>query len=142
MLLPVDAGTAFLGRVAPGEEHDTTRAFFRDYVDDFLREAFPAFVAVAVGFVGADGQAGVEHENASIGPWREETAVLWGRFEVGIVLLQRCVHVLQARWCWSRRPYREAKTVSLVEVVVWILAYYHSLDVVKRGVAGPGHDVY
>ena len=94
MLLPVNAGTAFLGRVAPCEEHDATRAFLRDYVDDFLREALPAFVAVAVGFVGADGKAGVEHEYAPIGPWSEETTVLWRRFEVGVVLLQRCVHVL------------------------------------------------
>lgn len=140
MLLPVDAGTAFLGRVAPGEEHDPTRAFLRHYVDDLLCEALPAFVAVAVGFVGADGQAGVEHEDASVGPWSEETAVLWRRFEVGVVLLQRCVHVLQAGWCWGWRPHGEAKTVSLVEVMVWILTYYHSLDVVKRSVAGPEYD--
>ena len=68
----IDLGDVFLGGRAPGEEDDAAAGGVQagDDVDDLLGEALPALVGVAVGLVGAHGEAGVEHEHAAVGPGR------------------------------------------------------------------------
>ena len=92
---------------------------------------------MAVGLVGLDGQAGVEEQDAAIGPGREEAAVLGRGLEVGIIFLESGVHVLQA-WrggCW--RTDGEAETVGLVDVVVGVLAEDDGFDGWEGCVTGP-----
>lgn len=122
MSLAVDLGHAVARRLPPGEEHDAARPLLRDKVDDLLREGLPAAFLVRVGRVRADGEACVEHEDAALGPGRQEPAVLRRRHERGIVVFERLVHVLERGRGGRGRAYREAKTVRLVVVVVGVLA--------------------
>ena len=141
MPAPVDFSAAFLRRLAPGEEHDSAGPFGVDDVDDLLRQALPAFVAVAVGVVSADGEAGVEEEDAAVGPGGEQAAVLGWWAEVWVVLLERGVHVLERWWSWGRRPDREAQSMRLVVVVVGVLAQNDGLHFIEWRVARPAVDV-
>lgn len=61
-------------REPPREEHDAMAGIVcvrQDGTEYGVREGFPSFFGVRVGFVGADGEAGVEPENASLGEGRE-----------------------------------------------------------------------
>ena len=92
---------------------------------------------MAIRFVCADGQAGVEEEDAAVGPGGQEPAVARGRGERRIVLFDCCIYILERRGGWGRRPDGEAEAVGLVEVVVGVLAEDHGLHVGKRRVPGP-----
>lgn len=104
MLRGVDFLTSLLSGFAPGEENHASCSPLRDFVNHFLRKRLPALFRVAVGFVGSDGQTGVEHEDSTVCPRREQTAVFRGRDERWIVLFECNVHVLQTRRCRSRWP--------------------------------------
>lgn len=122
MLLTVDTLHATLRRLSPGQEHHALAPHFCHGVNDFLGQLLPALATVRIGFTSTDRQASVQHKHAIVSPGREETAILGWGFEIGIVFLERDVHVLQG-WrsgCWW--PDREAETVGLVRTVVRILA--------------------
>lgn len=137
VFLAVDAGDALPGRRAPGEEDDTASAHAGHGVQGFLGEALPAFIRVAVGLVGADGQAGVEHEHAALGPRRQQPAFVRRRLEGRVVVLDALVHVGQRRGRGRRRPHGEREPVRLVVVVVRVLADDDGFDFVEGGVSGP-----
>lgn len=119
----VDLLDALAGGGAPGHEDDAAGAALRDDLDGALRQALPAAVGVGVGLVGAHRQAGVEQEDAAVGPGRQEPAVLGRRLErPRVVSLQRLVHVAQGRRGRRRRPHAEGQAVRLVHVVVRVLA--------------------
>ena len=137
MLLGVDSGDALRCRRAPGQEDDAHRPALRHGVDDLLREALPAVARVAVGLVRAHREAGVEQENAAVGPGREQAASAWRRLERGEVGLEAGVDVLEGRWSGCGRPDGKGETVCLIDVVVRVLSEYDYLDVWKRCVARP-----
>ena len=122
MLTSIDLRTPFLRRRAPGQEHDASPSLLGHDVNNFLREVLPTFVSMAVRFVRADGEAGVEQQDSSIGPRCEEPAVLGWSVEVRVVFLEGGVHVLQAWWSRRRWTDGEAEAVGLVDVVVGVLA--------------------
>jgi hypothetical protein len=64
-------------------------------------------------------------------PWCEEPAVLGWRLEVGIVLLEDRVHVLERWRGGGRRADGEAETVGLVVVVVRVLPEDDGFDGVE-----------
>ena len=57
--LLIHLGHSLSSRAAPREKHHSARSLFVNDLDDLLREFLPASVRVTVGFVGADGEAGV-----------------------------------------------------------------------------------
>jgi hypothetical protein len=93
MLLAVHLADPLPSGRAPGQEHHAPAPLRRHGVDDLLREALPAVVRVRVRLVGADRQAGVEQEDAAVGPGGEEAASVRGRGEVGVVVLEAFVDV-------------------------------------------------
>ena len=95
MLLPIDLGDSFPCRRAPRQKHHAPRPRLGYDLDDFLREALPAVVGVAIRFVSADGEAGVEEEDAAVGPRGEEAAVLGGFLEGGVIFFEGDVDVFE-----------------------------------------------
>lgn len=93
VFLTVDARNAIAGRFAPGEEDDAAGSHARHGVDGLLGEPFPSFVGVAVGLVRANGQAGIEHQDAAVCPGREKAAFVGWWLEGGIVNLDATVDV-------------------------------------------------
>jgi hypothetical protein len=95
----------------------------------------------------SDSQAGVEHKNTLLRPWRQEAAILWRRRKRWVVILQRDVHVLQARRSGSRRANGEAEAMGLIVVVIWVLTKDYCFHGVQGGVSRPdrlserGHDM-
>lgn len=122
MSLRIDLIYPIRSRLAPSHKHDAARALLGDQRNHLLREALPAALGVGVGLVRAHRQARVEHEDAALGPRREEPAAVGRGDEIGVVLLQRDVHVLEGRRRLGRGPHREREAVRLVEVVVGVLA--------------------
>jgi hypothetical protein len=70
----------------------------------------------------ADGKAGVQQQDAAIGPRCEEAAVLWGRTEGRVVIGETFVDVFEGRGSGGRCADGETKPVGLVQVVVGVLA--------------------
>ena len=95
MPTPVDLGTPLLRRTAPCEEHDAPRPLQGDGVDDFLRELFPALLRMAIGFVCADSQTGIEKQDAAVCPGSEKAASFGRFFEGWVIVFERDVHVLE-----------------------------------------------
>ena len=138
MLLRVHARDPLRGGRAPGQEDNAARPALRDGVDDLLREALPAVAGVAVGLVRAHGQAGVQQEDAAIGPGGEQAAAARRRFEgCGKVVLQAGVDVLERGWGGRGWANGEGEPVGLVDVVVGVLAEDDDFDGRERGVTGP-----
>lgn len=71
----------FLGRFAPGQEHDTTRTLLCYNINDLLCERLPTLLLMAVGFVCLDSQASVQHQHSAVSPRREQSAILRRRLE-------------------------------------------------------------
>jgi hypothetical protein len=88
-------------------------------------------------FVCADGQAGIEEENAALSPGREETAVVGGRCECRVVPREGFVDVLEGQGCDSWGLDGEGEAVGLVVVMVGVLAEDYGFDCIEGGVAGP-----
>lgn len=108
-------------RRSPRHKHHAAGAACSYEIDHALRETLPAAVGVAVGLVGADGQAGVEHQHAVFGPGGEEAAAVRGRSEGGVVVLEGFVHVFEGGRGWGRGAHGEGEAVGLVVVVVGVL---------------------
>lgn len=68
------------------------RPHSRNGIDGLLRKPFPAAVRVAVCIVGAHGQTSVEHENALLGPGRQQP-VGGGDFKRWVVVLDTFVDI-------------------------------------------------
>lgn len=121
MFTPINRLYPLLRRRSPCKKDDAFCSDLGDRVNDLLRELFPPLVGMAICLMRLNGEASVQHQHSTIRPWSEETAVLGGSYEGRVVLLDGNVHVLE-RWRSRRgRADREAKTMSLVEVVVGIL---------------------
>ena len=87
--------------------------------------------------MGADREAGVQEEDAAVGPGGQQTTLIWGWGEGGIVVLEAGIDIFQGRGSRGGRANREGEAMGLVEVVVRVLAKDNGLDRVEGGVAGP-----
>ena len=83
---------------------------------------------MAISLVCFYGQTGIEHENTTICPWSEEAALIRRRLERWIVLLDGFVDVYERRGCWGRWADREAQSMGLIDVMIWILPEDNGLD--------------
>lgn len=133
----VDPGYSLPCWSAPGQEDDSSGADFGHYIQTLLREPLPAFALMAVGSVDTDSQARVQHQDTPLGPGSQETTLLFGSLERGIVILQRNVDVREGRGGRRGWANRKAKAVGLVVVMVWVLADYDGLDGVQGSMARP-----
>lgn len=102
VFLTVDARNAIARWFAPSEEDHAAGAHASHGVNGLLGEPFPPFVRMAISLVGANGQAGVEHQNTSFSPWGKKTAFVGRWLEGGIVNLDATVNIDQ-RWRGLRR---------------------------------------
>jgi hypothetical protein len=82
-------------------------------------------------------QACVEHQNALLSPWSEEARVAGRWFEGWIVIGYRDIDVFEGRGSWGRRSHREAETVCLIVVMIWVLPKNYGADRRQRRVTGP-----
>lgn len=74
----------------------------------------------------------VQHQNTSFCPGDKESPFVGRRLKRRIVILNRSVDIDKRWWSRCRRADREAKSVRLIVIVVWILTDYDCLDTVKR----------
>lgn len=139
MLRPFDASTPLLCRRAPGQEHHTSRALRHDRINHLLCKAFPALVCMGVGLVRTNGQARVQEQHSAVGPGGEQATVFRRGREVGVVVGEGLVDVLQGGRGGSGWAHGETEAVGLVEVVVGVLAYDDGFDGAERRVSGPGN---
>lgn len=102
-----------------------------------MSETLPAMIGMAIGIMGAHGQACVEQENTPISPRRKQTTTVGRRYEVGVVDGEGLVHVLEGWRGDSRWPNGEGEAMSLAVVVVWVLANDYNLDFMERRVTRP-----
>lgn len=70
MALPIHPHNPLARGCAPGQEHNALGTLRGHEINDPLRELLPAPVRVAVGLVRAHCQAGVEQQDAAVGPGR------------------------------------------------------------------------
>lgn len=94
MLLLVNALDSLLSRTAPCKKHNSACSSLSHHFNHLLCELLPSFLLVAVGFVRSHSQASVQEQHSIVGPWREQTSILWWWLKLWIFLLQRCVDVL------------------------------------------------
>lgn len=86
MLSRINPRNSLLSGTSPSQKDNTIDTLLRNSIDDLLREALPSLVSVRVGLVCPHSQARVQHQDAAVGPWRQESALVrWG-LEVGVVL--------------------------------------------------------
>jgi len=125
----VDEYLFFLREFAP-EEVDEMLFLGRNLRDDGVGEFGPADLGVAHGFVGADGEGGVEEEDTLFGPVGEIALFGDGHPDV---LVQFFINVDEG---WGRRDALldgEAEAVGLTGAVVGVLAEEDDLDLVEGG---------
>ena len=131
-------GTPFLRRASPSQKYDAPRPLPSNDIDDLLCELLPTPIRMAVGLVRSYCQAGIEQQDSTISPRRQQATVVWRWLEgVRVFDLEELVHILE-RWrssCW--RSNREAQAMCLVVIVVRILTEDHHLDVGERRVTRP-----
>jgi hypothetical protein len=118
----VDTCTTLLCRRAPGQEDNTVGALLTDKINDFLCELLPALARMRISLMGADSEACIQQQDATISPRCEQASFVRRRLERGIFLLQCFVDVLEGWRSRGRGSDGEAKAVSLIMVMVWILA--------------------
>lgn len=83
----IDLRDSRLGGRAPDQEHDPSGPLLGYNINDFLREFFPPFVRMAVGFPRAHGQDGIEQEDTLLGPGDEQAAFVGRRLERRVIAL-------------------------------------------------------
>lgn len=137
MLLSVDLGDSHSSRSAPSKEHYPIGSNSSNEIDNFLCELLPSLVGMAVGLVGTNSEACVEHQNATLGPRREKPTFISWRLEVRIVNLDSLVDIDQRRWGSDRGSDGEAQAMGLVMIVIGILANNYHFNGVQRCVSGP-----
>jgi hypothetical protein len=133
--------TTLLCRRAPGQKDNTASALLADQINDLLCKLLPAFTGMRVGLMGAHGKTSIQQQHAAISPGCEQASLVRRRFEGWIFLLQRFVHILEGWRSRSRRSDGEAKAMSLVIIMIWILAKDDGLDGIERRVSRPGRNV-
>jgi hypothetical protein len=124
----IHTNTSLLSRAAPSQKYNTSCPLLVDQIDYFLREALPAFTSMTISLMCSHCQACVEHQDATICPWSEKTTFVSRLLKLRVVLLERFIDVDEGWWsrCWWAD--REAETVGLIVVVIWVLTEYHGLD--------------
>jgi len=125
----VDEGLFFLREFAP-EEEDGVFFLRRDLCDDGVGEFGPADLGVAHGFVGPNGEGGVEEEYALFGPVGEVAVVGDGHADV---LVQFFEYIDEGRGRGDAFWDGEAEAVGLAGAVVGVLAEEDDLDLVEGG---------
>ena len=129
----VDEDLFFLGEFAPKEEDDVFFAcrYLRDHG---IGELGPADLGVAHGFVGADGERGVEQEDALLGPMGEVAVVGDGHTDV---LVQFLKDVDEGGGRGDGFLDGKAKAVGLASAMVGVLSEQDDLDLIDgSGVEG------
>lgn len=96
----VDFGATILRRLAPGNEHNTSRSLLCHGVNDLLSEEFPTLLRVTIGLVCTDSETRIQQQHTSVGPRCQKATIIRRGFEVWIVPLESLVDV-DKRW-WSR----------------------------------------
>ncbi len=114
----IDAGAFGLSVVAPKDEHDR-RVFTIDAIDDSIGESFPTFAAMRIGASAADGQNGIEEQNALPRP-RRQIAVR--RNGTADIVMKLFVYVDKRRGGRRRTRNRKAQAVRLILAVIRILS--------------------
>jgi hypothetical protein len=137
----VDTCTTLLCRRAPGQEDNTVCALLTDKINDLLCELFPALTGMRVSLMGAHSETCVQQQDTTVSPRCEQASFVRRRLERWIFLLQCFVDILEGWRSRSRGSDGEAKTVSLIIVMIWILAEDDSLDGIKWCVSRPGESV-
>ena len=87
--------------------------------------------------MGADCEAGVEEQNATVGPGSKQAGAIGRWRETGIVGGKAFVNVNEGGWCRGWFADRKAEAVSLSVIVIWVLADDNCFHSVERSVAGP-----
>lgn len=134
MFRPINPRASLLRRTPPRQKHDTIPPLAPNNINHLLRKLLPPLARMAVRLVRPHRQARVEKQHAAVGPRRQEAAVVGRGFEVGVVLFQRNVHVLERGRGGGRGADGEAQAVRLVDVMVWVLAENDGLDGRERRV--------
>lgn len=137
MPTPINPRNALLRGAAPSQEHNTSRPLRIHNLNNLLRELLPTLIRMTVCLVRSHGQARIQQQHTVIRPRRQQTAVLRGRAELGIVFLEGFVDVLEGWWSGRGRSDGEAETVGLVYVVVGVLAEDYGFDSGEGCMAGP-----
>lgn len=102
----------------------------RDLRDHGVGELGPADLGVTHGFVGADGERGVEEKDALLGPVRKITMPGNGHTDVLVQLLED----IDEGWGWRNGFLDgEAETVGLAGTMVRVLSQQNDLDLIERG---------
>lgn len=137
MFLTVDFRHTYARGLSPSEENDTASPHPSDKVNGLLSKSLPSLVRVAIGLMRTDGKTRIEHQNTTICPWYEQTAIVGRRLETRVALLDAFVDV-DERWRRSGwRTHGEGQAVGLVIVMIRILANDDDLHVVEGGVPRP-----
>ena len=102
MLLLIDPRDPLLCRSSPCQEYHTATPHACYRVNDLLCEALPALIRVAVGLMCSHGKAGVEEQDAAVGPRREEPAILGWRVKAGVLFFEELVDIFEGRGSWCR----------------------------------------
>lgn len=87
--------------------------------------------------MGADCETSIEEKDTGFRPRSQETAIIWWRFEGGIVLFDCYIDVLERRWCGSWRTDAEAQAMGLIHIVIGILAKNDGFYSMKWRMTGP-----
>lgn len=125
----VHLGHPLRRRQSPGQKDDPFGPLFGHGVDDLLGELLPAMLGMTVGLVCTHCQACVQHQHTTFGPWRKQATLFRWWFEARVIILQRDINVLQGRGRLARGPHREAESMRLADIVVWVLAENDDLDI-------------
>ena len=120
---------AFLLRVAAPKQENEVFALRRQPCDDRVGEGLPALSLVGTRLVGADGERGVEEQNALLRPAAQTAALGRAAAGVGLYFLK---DVLQRGRQLHSVFYREAQPLGLSRLVVGVLAYYHHFHAFER----------
>ncbi len=115
--------------VGPPEDKDHGFGPGVERTDDTIGEEFPAMPSVGKGCVCANGEYGVEQQDALVRPGEEVPVVGDVPPEVGVKFFE---DVVEGGWRFDPGTYRKAQAVGLVGTVVWVLAEDHDLDGSKR----------
>ena len=126
----VDERAFFLCVAAP-EDEDEVFALFGQAADDGVGKGFPAQCGVGVGLAGADGEDGVEQEDALFRPVLQAAVVRDA--ETGDVVGKFFVDVLQGGRDVDARTDGKGQSVRLSFAVVGVLAEDDGFDLAKFG---------
>ena len=130
MAVGVDDGTLFLGVCTP-KEKDEVVFLIRESLDDGVGEGLPTFILVRSGLVGADGESGIEEENALVCP-ALEIACLGRSFSQ--VRSDFFVDIDKRRGNSDVIGDRKAETIGLTRAVIGVLTNDDDFNIVKGAV--------